>query len=82
MENRLAVFSTTWKSRGATPKYKVLLFNALADGNPEERFRVGDEGLRYCLESEYALGPDVVDSIFRQLVSSGEAEVSVEIVPA
>jgi len=79
---RLIVFCTTWKSPGATPKYKVLLFDGLVDGNPEERFRVGDEGLRYWLEAEYGLEPGVVDSIFRELASSGEAEVSIEVVPA
>jgi hypothetical protein len=81
MEKRLAVFCTTWKSCGATPKYKVLLFDGLMDGNPEEKFRVGDEGLRHCLEAEYGLDSGVADSISRKLADSGEAEVSIERVP-
>jgi hypothetical protein len=76
------VLCTTWKSPGATPKYKVLLFNGLVDGHPAEKFRVGNEGLRYCLEAEYGLEPGVVDSIFRELASSGEAEAWIEAVPA
>jgi hypothetical protein len=80
--NRLVIFCTTWKSLGATPKYRVLLFNGLEVGNPEEKFRVGNEGLRYCLEAEYGLEPSVVDSILRELVSSGEADVSIEAVAA
>jgi hypothetical protein len=59
-----------------------MLFNIQADGNPAPKFRVGDEGLRYCLEAEYGLEPGLVDSIFRELVSSGEAEVSIETVAA
>lgn len=79
---RIVVFCTTWKSRGATPKYKVLLFNGSVDGNPEEKGRVGDEGLRYSLEAEYELEPSVVDSIFRELAKSGEAEITIDAVPA
>jgi hypothetical protein len=81
MMNRLVVLCATWKSPGATPKYRVLLFGGLADGQPEEKFRVGDEGLRYCLEAEYGLEPVVIDSLFRDLVNSGEAEALIEVVP-
>lgn len=64
------------------PEVQGLLFNGLEVGNPEEKFRVGNEGLRYCLEAEYGLEPSVVDSILRELVSSGEADVSIEAVAA
>lgn len=82
MKQRLEVVCTTWKSVGATPHYKVLVFDSLVDGNPREEPRVGDEDLKYCLDADYGLGPDVVDSIFRELASSGHAEVWIEAVPA
>ncbi len=34
------------------------------------------------MEAEYGLEPSVVDSILRELVSSGEADVSIEAVAA
>jgi len=77
---RLVVLCTTWKSPGATPKYKTLFFRDTADGNPEEKFRVGDEGLRCCLENEYGLEPSAVDSIFRELAKGGEAEISIQVI--
>lgn len=80
---RLVVFWTNWKSIGATPSYKILVFGGQADGNPEERgYRVGDRELRGCLETEYSLDPKVVDSIFLKLAVGGEAKAWVEAVPA
>jgi len=74
---RLAAIWTTWRSPGATPKYKVLFFDDALDGNPQERFRVGEDGLRYCLESEYGVEPSTVDSIFRELARNGEADITI-----
>jgi len=74
---RLEVICTTWKSSGATPKYKVLFFDSARDGNPEERFRVGEEGLRQCLETECGVEPAIVDSVLRELARNGTAEVRI-----
>jgi hypothetical protein len=80
--DRIAVFCTTWKSPGATPKYEIRLFRGYVDGNPDKIFRVGDEGLRDYLGTEYGLDADVVDSIFRELAGCGEAGRWIESVPA
>jgi hypothetical protein len=80
--DRLVVFCTNWKSPGATPRYEIQLFRGRADGNPEKTSKVGDEGLKDYLESEYGLDPKRVDSTFRKLATSGEAETWIEPVPA
>jgi hypothetical protein len=80
--DRIAVFCSTWKSPAATRGFVIERFRGHVDGNPERTVRVGNEELRSYLETEYGLDPEAVDSIFRKLASSGEAEVWIEAVPA
>jgi hypothetical protein len=64
-----------------TPQYIIGVFHGARDGNPEKKFRVGDDGLRNCLE-EYGLDPAVVDDIFRLLESADTAERWLDAIPA
>ena len=73
----LAVFDTTRDSLGATRKYKVLFFDGAVDGNPDEKFRVGPDGLRECLEDGYGVDPRMVDILLCDLYRTGEASVTI-----
>ena len=71
--DRLEVLRIIRKSPGVAPQYSIGVFRGARDGNPEKKFRVGDDDLRNCLE-EYGLDPSVVDDIFRQLESADTAQ--------
>jgi len=79
--DRLEVLCTIRKAPGVTPEYDIRVFCGDRDGNPEKRFRVGDDYLRDCLE-EYGLDPSVVDGIFHDLESADTAQRWLDIIPA
>ena len=79
--DRLEVLCTSRKSPGANPQYSILVFRGAWDGNPEKKFRAGDDDLRDCLE-EYGLEPSVVDDIFCQLKNADSAERCLDAIPA
>jgi hypothetical protein len=66
----------TLNSPDATPKYKVLVSPGDADGNPDERLRVGDDGLRFCLEQEYGIKGITVASLISEAKNTGEASLT------
>ena len=79
--DRLEVLCTTRKAPGVTSRYIISVFRGDRDGNPEKKSRVGDDGLRNCLE-EYGLDPSVVDDILRDLEGADIVERWLDAIPA
>jgi len=78
--DRLEVLCTTQKASGVTPQYSICVFHGDRDGNPEKKFRIGDDDLRNCLE-EYGLDPSVIDDMLRELESADTAQCWLDTIP-
>ncbi len=74
MGKRIEIFDKTWASRGATRRYRVLLFGHDEYGNPREKSPVGQDGLVGCLQ-DLGVEPDKLNALLQALDVCGHADV-------